>query len=173
MYPLQRLLRRDAEPPAARGVRFHLATRLLRASRFLDSVLARATLALLLGEIRVVVVARALLVVFSRVGALPLLPLVLRVAIAEGQAINQVEEDVANFLLVRGDYAYLGNGWTKCSHGYELPPLLRQDFGAPLARAAEVAPGVFRREWTKATVQMDCNTYIPTITTKGAGALVV
>ena len=26
---------------------------------------------------------------------------------------------MANFLLVRGKYAYLGNGWTGCGHFYE------------------------------------------------------
>ena len=31
----------------------------------------------------------------------------------------QVEEDIANFLLIRGKYAYLGNGWTGCGHFYQ------------------------------------------------------
>ena len=29
-----------------------------------------------------------------------------------GRNLTEVDEDIANFLLVRGDYAYLGNGWT-------------------------------------------------------------
>jgi hypothetical protein len=42
-----------------------------------------------------------------------------------------------------------------------------QDFGEPVDNACyETAPnsGVFTREWTKATVTMDCNTWTPTIT---------
>lgn len=83
--------------------------------------------------------------------------------------LTEVEEDVANFLLVRGDYAYLGNGWTGCSHGYEYPAeQFNADYGTPLGLATETAKGsgVFVREWTKATVQMDCSTYTPKITFK-------
>lgn len=78
--------------------------------------------------------------------------------------LPEVVEDIANFLLIRGDNAFLGNGWTGCSHGYEVPPLLHADYGAPLGRAQEITEGVFRREFTKAAVQMDCNSYTPTIT---------
>jgi hypothetical protein len=78
-----------------------------------------------------------------------------------------VEEDVANFLLVRGRYAYLGNGWTVCDHGYEYPAeQFNADYGEPLGLAKEAQGGVFVREWSKATVQMDCNSYTPTITFK-------
>ena len=82
--------------------------------------------------------------------------------------LTEVDEDVANFLLVRGDYAYLGNGWLGCSRTYEFPEQLNGDYGEPLGRAAETAPGssVFVREFSKSTVQMDCNTYTPTITFK-------
>ena len=81
--------------------------------------------------------------------------------------MEQVEEDVANFLLVRGKYAYLGNGWTGCSHSYQYPAeQFNADYGEPLGLAKETAKGVFAREWTKATVQMDCNTYTPKITFK-------
>ena len=32
--------------------------------------------------------------------------------------------------------------------------------------AKEVKTGVFEREWSKATIQMDCNSYTPKITFK-------
>eukprot|EP01079_Euglenida_sp_SAG-EU17-18_P010842 gene10842-42_t len=81
--------------------------------------------------------------------------------------LTEVEEDVANFLLVRGKYAYLGNGWTGCSRHYQFPAdQFNADYGEPLGLATETSPGVFVREWTKSTVQMDCNTYIPKITFK-------
>ena len=82
--------------------------------------------------------------------------------------LSEPVEDIVNFLLVRGDYAYLGNGWTGCDHDYEYPDLLNTDFGEPLDRAKETSPnsGVFVREWSKATIQMDCNTYTPKIIMK-------
>ena len=83
--------------------------------------------------------------------------------------LTEVEEDVANFLLIRGKYAYLGNGWTGCSHFYEFPAKqFNADYGTPLGLATEtgVGSGVFTREWSKATVTMDCNSYTPTITMK-------
>jgi len=77
-------------------------------------------------------------------------------------------QDIANFLLVRGPYAYLGHGWLGCSRDYEVPDLLNADFGEPTELCSETAPnsGVFTRAWTKADVEMDCNTWTPTITLK-------
>ena len=39
------------------------------------------------------------------------------------------------------------------------------DYGKPMGLCGETATGsgVFRREWTKATIEMDCNTWTPTI----------
>lgn len=84
-------------------------------------------------------------------------------------SLTEVVEDTVNFLLIRGEYAWLGNGWTGCSHGYEYPSaLFDQDYGVPLGRAQESPPssGIFVREWSKATVSMDCATYTPKITMK-------
>ncbi len=80
----------------------------------------------------------------------------------------QFEQDLANFLLVRGPYAYLGHGWLGCSRDYEYPAALNVDYGVPTGLCAETAPGsgVFVRDFTKSTVQMDCNTWTPTITMK-------
>jgi hypothetical protein len=66
-------------------------------------------------------------------------------------------------------YAYLGNGWTGCSREYEYPAKqFNADYGEPLGLATETAKdsGIFVREWSKATVQMDCNSYTPKITFK-------
>lgn len=73
-------------------------------------------------------------------------------------------QDVANFLLVRGDFAVMGNGWLGCSNSYQYPSeLFDADYGEPLGLCRETAPGseVFVREWSKATVQMDCRTWTP------------
>ena len=69
-----------------------------------------------------------------------------------------LHEDLANFLLIRGPYAYLGHGWLGCSKFYVFPPELNVDYGEPTELCHETAPGseVFVREWTKSTVQMDC-----------------
>eukprot|EP00759_Apiculatamorpha_spiralis_P046574 PhF_6_TR42883/c0_g1_i2/m.64969 len=75
-------------------------------------------------------------------------------------------QDLANFLLVRGPYAVLGHGWLGCSKHYLFPEELNLDYGTPIGLCQETAPnsGVFVRNWTKAAVKMDCNTWTPTIT---------
>ena len=87
---------------------------------------------------------------------------------------TQLEEDLANFLLIRGDYAFLGHGWLGCSKFYHFPPELNLDYGTPRGLCRETAEGseVFVREWSKSTVQMDCRTYTANITMKPAGRLV-
>lgn len=78
------------------------------------------------------------------------------------------EGDVANFLLTRGPYAWLGHGWCACNVEFAYPEQLNGDYGEPLGLCteSETESGVFTREWTKSTIQMDCNTYTPTITMK-------
>ena len=77
-------------------------------------------------------------------------------------------QDIANFLLSRGPYALIGHGWLGCSRTYEVPDQLNWDYGEPTGLCSETAPnsGIFTRDWTKASVQMDCNTWTPTITLK-------
>ena len=79
-----------------------------------------------------------------------------------------LQQDLANFLLVRGAYAWLGHGWLGCSRDYVFPPELHGDYGVPGGLCAETASGsgIFVREWSKATVQMDCGSYTPTIRMK-------
>ena len=79
--------------------------------------------------------------------------------------LPELHQDLANFLLIRGPYGWLGHGWKGCSRTYLFPPELEADYGEPTGLCAETAPnsGVFTREWTKASVQMDCNTWTPTI----------
>eukprot|EP01116_Phalansterium_solitarium_P006392 TRINITY_DN1868_c0_g3_i1.p1 TRINITY_DN1868_c0_g3~~TRINITY_DN1868_c0_g3_i1.p1 ORF type:complete len:413 (+),score=136.21 TRINITY_DN1868_c0_g3_i1:257-1495(+) len=83
-------------------------------------------------------------------------------------ALPDFDQDLANFLLIRGDYAWLGYAWIGCSRTYIRPPALDVDYGTPTGLCAETSSGsgVFVRDWTKATVQMDCNTWTATITMK-------
>ena len=80
------------------------------------------------------------------------------------------QHDIANFQLVRGPYAFLGSGWQGCSPTlrYEFPDELNDDFGDPSGVCEESSPGsgVFVRDFSKSTVQMDCSTWTPTITWK-------
>jgi len=77
-------------------------------------------------------------------------------------------QDIVNFQLIRGPYALLGHGWLGCSRDYTVPEQFGWDFGEPTELCHETASGsgIFTRDWTKATVQMDCNTWTPTITLK-------
>lgn len=83
--------------------------------------------------------------------------------------LESPEQDIANFLLVRGPYAWIGHGWLGCSRDYQVPDLLNADYGEPVDEVCyETAPnsGVFKRSWSKADVAMDCNSWTPTITFK-------
>eukprot|EP00912_Choanoflagellata_sp_UC4_P000772 UC4_evm2s485 len=77
-------------------------------------------------------------------------------------------QDIANFLLIRGPQAFLGHGWLGCSRQYSVPEQLNWDYGEPTELCKETAPnsGIFIRDWTKATIEMDCNTWTPTIKLK-------
>ncbi len=72
--------------------------------------------------------------------------------------LTSPDQDIANFLLVRGEYAWLGHGWLGCSRDYTVPEQFSWDFGEPTELCSETAPnsGVFTRDWTKASIQMDC-----------------
>jgi hypothetical protein len=61
----------------------------------------------------------------------------------------------------------VGHGWIGCSRDYRFPDELNVDYGTPTDKlCTEASPGVFTREWTKASVQMDCATFKGTITLK-------
>jgi hypothetical protein len=77
-------------------------------------------------------------------------------------------QDITAFQLTRGPYALLGHGWLGCSRDYVVPPEINADYGEPTGLCTETAPssGVFTSDWTKATFQLDCNTWTPTITLK-------
>jgi hypothetical protein len=80
-----------------------------------------------------------------------------------------LKQDVANFLLLRGDHAYLTAGWAPCADyiGWDAE-LFDADYGQPTDEVChEAAPGVFVREWSRATIEMDCNSWTPTISFKG------
>ena len=82
-----------------------------------------------------------------------------------GSGNNEV--DLANFLLVRGAYAWLGTGWIGCDN-YPAPPTFPHDFGEPLGLCGQSVPGsgVFVREWSRATVSMNCSSWQPSIVMK-------
>jgi len=76
--------------------------------------------------------------------------------------LESFEQDLAGFLLTRGDYAWLGHGWQGCSQVYEFPQALNGDYGEPKGLCAETAAGseVFTRAYSKATVTLDCKAWV-------------
>eukprot|EP00039_Didymoeca_costata_P006126 m.87634 g.87634 ORF g.87634 m.87634 type:complete len:620 (-) comp13122_c0_seq1:133-1992(-) len=80
----------------------------------------------------------------------------------------------AEFLLTRGPYAMLGYSWCGCTNGQQMRPRAKEwdsDFGEPMDNGAACVEktgqtGVFVREYTKATVEYDCNAGHGTITPK-------
>ena len=53
-----------------------------------------------------------------------------------------------------------------CSQPYVRPKALDTDYGTPVGDCKETSPGVFEREWTKASVKMDCNAWKGTVAPK-------
>lgn len=85
-----------------------------------------------------------------------------------GKSDDDFLPNLASFLLVRGPYAWFGNAWHGCNSVPERRPEVDADYGEPTGICAEErnSPGVFTREYTKATVQVDCNKWEGTITPK-------
>ena len=93
--------------------------------------------------------------------------------------LSDIGPHVANFLLLRGKYAYLSTGWSGCTsldapnggaerYGWNKQ-WLDADYGVPVEEiCSETAAGsgVFVREWSKARIQMDCNSWTPKVTFK-------
>lgn len=95
------------------------------------------------------------------------------------------QQHLASFLLLRGPYAWLGWAWVGCagsrgagSGSVPIPPtpneMFDTDYGEPTGLCKETAPnsGVFTRDWTKASVQVDCNAWEGSITMKSTGSSV-
>ena len=69
-------------------------------------------------------------------------------------------ETLAAFLIARGPSALLEfpiGGTYSTAADYGFPDLMGSDFGQPVGDALEVHPGVFRRQWSKATIELDCS----------------
>jgi len=99
-----------------------------------------------------------------------------------GTTLPQFKQDLAYFLIARGDYAWAGWGvwgmtWpfnAEPAHG-GLPPSpggvprpseLELDYGTPKGLSVEdkTTKGLFTREYTKASVALNCNTFEAKIT---------
>ena len=79
-------------------------------------------------------------------------------------------QDLATFLLIRGDFAWLGFNWNGCSYGanppggrynqsWTFPDPLNIDYGIPLSTCTQnsQALNVFERNYSKSHVSFDCN----------------
>ena len=73
--------------------------------------------------------------------------------------LPMLEQDLAGFHLVRGDYAWLGFGFLSChpDTNYTLPQSMRNDPGTPLGQCYNAGGTVFRRKYTRADVELDCS----------------
>ena len=109
-------------------------------------------------------------------------PILFGFTIANSTVLSQLEQDLSYFLLVRGPYAYAGWGiwgmtWPfqadPSNHGalpptaddVPLPVVFDIDYGTPqeVCYETEVNSGIFRRRWSKAIVELNCNTFDGTI----------
>jgi len=78
-------------------------------------------------------------------------------------------QQLAGFLLMRGNYSWFGYGFQGCSQPYYRPAELDADYGHPLGLCEESSPGVFSRTYSHAHVSIDCSSYQATIAPKEAG----
>lgn len=93
------------------------------------------------------------------------------------------------FMLIRGPHAYLGWSWVSCSgdcfskqcpappgnqihYDFTLGGLTDVDYGEPIevCREASTGSAVFVREWSKATVTVNCSEWSSSITPKAPKA---
>jgi hypothetical protein len=82
---------------------------------------------------------------------------------------GEAERYIALFLLARGDYAWQGYGWIGCTDKpWPRPPEWDLDYGVPenICSETSAGSGVYRREYTKASVAWDCRTHQGTVTRK-------
>lgn len=105
-------------------------------------------------------------------------PMLFGLSITNSTILSQLEQDLSYFLLVRGPYAYAGWGvWGMTwpfqadpnNHGalpptaddVPLPAAFDTDYGIPqeLCYETGVNSGIFRRRWSKAVVELDCNIF--------------
>jgi len=97
-----------------------------------------------------------------------------------GTVLTQLKEDVAFFLLARGNYSYFGwgtwgMGWPfnpepahgqlpPLPHGVPRPSLIDTDFGEPVDRICrETSNGVFKRRFSTGDVILDCNSFLASL----------
>jgi hypothetical protein len=78
------------------------------------------------------------------------------------------EQNLAEFLLVRGPYAWIGYGWSGCQtpSTFVRPESFDVDYGTPLNFCLEASAGVFTRNYTHADVSLDCNSFTASISMK-------
>jgi hypothetical protein len=93
-----------------------------------------------------------------------------------GTIMTQLHQDIAFFLLARGPYTYAGWGtwgmtWPfnpeprhgqlpPMPHGVSLPVEFYDDYGVPMEQnCSEKSEGVFSREWTRVSVELDCSNF--------------
>ena len=80
---------------------------------------------------------------------------------------HDFQQNLAAFLLVRGDYSYFGAvlGPVGGSDAYVVggvsyfAPEFDYDYGVPLGVMQETSKGVYAREWSRVTVSLDCNRF--------------
>jgi hypothetical protein len=90
----------------------------------------------------------------------------------KSRPLPQLTEDLATFLLVRGDYAWIGYSWIGCSSEarpdtpsglYYRPAELDLDYGVPQGTCTQEG-SVFKRSYSNADVLFDCDSYKASIT---------
>lgn len=79
---------------------------------------------------------------------------------AEWEVLEQGEQVTAEFLLTRGDFAWIGWGWSAPAHiGLPRAEQFDVNYGGKAngpCTESPTAPGLFTREYPKATVSWDC-----------------
>jgi hypothetical protein len=90
-----------------------------------------------------------------------------------GYVVKDIQTHLAAFLVMRGDYAWMGFAWEGCTNATEKrfdlwrrPAAVDVDYGTPTGLCIEIRPGVFQREWTKSTALVDCNHFVGSVSLK-------
>lgn len=74
---------------------------------------------------------------------------------------NHPIQSTAGFLILRGPYSWLGNGWLRGDVQWD--PVFLAQVGEPVGSCVQTSSGVFTRQWTYGTTTLNCNTWSATI----------
>lgn len=82
------------------------------------------------------------------------------VLMGTGWVPADLKQQLAAFLILRGDHWWFGSGWSGCSDAAPAySPLLNMDVGVPTSTCSVSRGSVWTRTWSRGSATLDCATW--------------